>query len=238
MNNKGVSDVDFNTWAEKSFKSRVVVRNREITVVIDGGGLSLVAEAYLTNVEKVYRGTNMVGELNAEDLHRYFKTLVWLRVQQVTTNRLEGHDVRAYAIPAFVGLLLHNIGTVHDDDYGFTLVPSMEKPEDALDVKEMLRISKAIRSLRDAFQPVDFPLRSMRGSVEFMSKAVIGNVVMSYRAHDAQVYAYLAALVNQLILEEASKPFYYVTYGDLNYYHRDTPLGDVDFSVGKGPSDE
>lgn len=214
------------------FKEQGILDNRRIKVMLTGEGLSNLAEAYVEAAQNHYASSRVLDTLKAEDLTKYFYTVLVLRVRGMNpgefrksgqpNNPKYAHDTRALSVPSMIGGLLLKIGVTMDTSYGFILEPVVPADAEVMDFHECLRISRLLWSLKEVFLPVNFPkpVYTDGGCVRFMSKALIGNYVNSYRQADHLEASFAAAIFGATLMEEAQKVFYYVTLGDF-YQYRD-----------------
>jgi len=225
-------------WSARTFQvGALVMRPRELNVRITMDNLQTVLSHYAQQVESKYHSIRAASMFEIGELDRYVRTLTWLRVQRVNRKVEQSYDVRVYPVPALIALILRQIGRVHDDAYGFDIVPQMDKPEDIMGHSEALGFSKVIRSFREAFSIEEFPTTGESGDPMFMSKVILNAVVLSYRRDDPQLYAYLAYLAGNTLVEAAASSHFFVTYGDCAWYDNDSPVGVVE-KIGNDAPDQ
>jgi len=225
-------------WSKSTFQvGALVMRPRELNVRITMDNLQTVLTHYAQQVESKYHSIREASMFEIGDLNRYVKTLTWLRVQRINRKVDRSYDVRDYAVPALIALILRQIGKVHDDEFGFDIVPKMDKPNDVMDHSEASKFSKVIRRFREAFSIEEFPMTGEDGDTMFMSKVILNAVVLSYRRDDPQLYAYLAYLAGNTLVEEAARSHFFVTYGDCTWYDRSSPVGAVE-KIGNDSPDQ
>lgn len=128
-----------------------------------------------------------------EELSRYIDMLVQTRVSYVQGKRVEISPTDRIAVPAYLSLVLSNVGLAQDSTQGIELYPEMVN-EIQIDKEFMLDISRKIRILSNiGIEYADGYVRSRDGSFEFMSMALIDDYVRTWTKDAHPVYALLSS---------------------------------------------
>lgn len=145
-----------------------------------------------------------------EDMERYLKTLIHVRVLQVTDPRqLKEYKSSTYSarVPARVSLLLDNIGEAYDFESNIRFIPTYSIDSDNLmSPEEIVEMSLLMeRYLAEGYTTIQGIKKDKTGSIYLMSKLVVNTPdnlqkVLSYRK-DNPVYAFFASMLKLEILK-------------------------------------
>lgn len=207
----------------KNLKEATIVTRVDVTPSLL---LEDVAKAALSELQRMapYSGYTMISDLEFEDILKYFKTLVWLRcedVKDVRSNSFKPYAglMRHLEVPVLVYQLLIVIGNAMDFDYSISFKPEYSiESEDLLSPDEMLSLSTTFRSMREiGFASVTGLPRTKDGELDFMALCHVEGVVRGYR-NSHPVYGFLAAFFEQKKFNEITGNMCRVIYGyDTDY---------------------
>lgn len=177
------------------------------------------AQVFTTYVETLFQeldsATTLMGgglPFTHEQLLAYCQNLVKIRVDFVNRNRAMFGPTDKLAVPAFLSVVLENIGLAEDLDRGLELYPTLVPFESAMDVSAMSAMSTRLKTLsRYGFEYADGYSRDRSGSWEFMTMSLIEGYVRSLSREAHPVYALMASVFAVHGVEAAISPR--VTYG-------------------------
>lgn len=157
-------------------------------------------------------------DLNEETLLQYAATLVHSRVNYVLGRTVTVHPMDRIAVPAYISLLLSNIGDVKEVTTGIYLHPRIkEEGFVPLTKEEMKKISRKLEMLGAiGLEYSEGYLRDKTGSWDFMTMVVMENAVdvQRYNNQASPVYSVLAATLLVRGVESILVPR--VSYGRLD----------------------
>lgn len=160
-------------------------------------------------------------DMSREDILKYLEGLLYLRVHYVNKSLpascRDQYD-RAWVMPVLVSQLCSHIGkAVELDAKAIVILPITNLPEP--DVDQMISVSAKLRLLGDRGIALATELpRSRDGSYDFMTMNVIQGVVKARSMEVPPVYAFLAAITENRIVEDCFSPR--VSYGSTKRYRQ------------------
>jgi hypothetical protein len=183
--------------------------------------INLMADKLMAEFERMapYAGYAPVSELTSEDIAKYLRTLLWLRVCTVldSADKLANQYrplKKTLAIPVLMYQLLICIGKAYDSDFNLEFVPACSiTEEDLLGPDDMAGLSRLFRSFENSGMKVVYGVpKDAEGELDFMAMSHVDDVVLSYkRSHPS--YGFLASFVRQKKLNEVTGLMSRVIYG-------------------------
>lgn len=177
--------------------------------------------------DELTRDMSRIGELTGikdigmgpEDILKYLKTLVWLRVSLVNNDRskaLLGYASlrKRIAIPVMFYQCLISMGMALDRDYSIRFIPVYSiDSEDLLSPETMQEISDMmVRMEPNGLKLVQGIPKEPEGELDFMALSHVEETVLGYkRSHP--VYGFLASFFAQHSLNEITGTMCRVIYG-------------------------
>lgn len=171
-----------------------------------------------------YAGYSDVSELEVSDIHKYLKTLLWIRVCSVNQSEdklfRDYKKVRPYvAVPVLMYQLLIAVGEAYDQDYAIKFIPAYSPTEnDLLGVPELLALSDVMLRLESrGMKIVKGTPKDPSGELAFMALNHVEDTVLGYQKSHP-VYGFLAAFFKQRQLNEITGTMCRIVYGyDTDY---------------------
>lgn len=190
----------------------------EIKVKIDYSiMLGDFAQAY---EKELYRRNPKKAEiinLTADELGKYFKDIISLRVASVNGKIPEWRQAKELFIPTWIQFVISQIGQVVDTNRGLLITPVVEQ---TYDISKMLDTSSRLRAFevdgvsmhRDAFP------RDNEGDKDTMSMVIIDDFVKSMYETPHPIQSYVSAFIGAKLEEEAAfKILYRIRYDDVSF---------------------
>lgn len=200
--------------------------------ISSGELLDDLAKQYYMEGIRVMRFQTPAYSYTEEELCKYLKTLLFLRVKQANREldkltQPYHSDMRHYVVPAFVHTLLTSIGIASDYDYGFDFYPKTSvEAVDLLSASEMLSVSQALRQQSfEGLKCVDtgVPLQE-EGDLSFMATFNIQGEILGYKK-DHPLFGFYASLFNHEIISDILNPSVLrIRYGATSDYRSLLPL--------------
>lgn len=185
-----------------------------------------------------YAGYADVADLSVDDIHKYLKTLLWIRVCSVTQSDASSFKpykrVRPYvAVPVLMYQLLICVGNAYDNDYAIQFYPAYSPEEsDLLGVTELLAVSDILsRFESNGMKIVTGTPKDTNGELAFMALSHVEDVVTGYRK-DAPVYGFFMSFFKQSQLSMLTGGLSRIVYGYESDYR--VQLGNVFRSFNSG----
>lgn len=176
---------------------------------------AILDQAYAKNKPMADR-----ANITLQELADYFKFLVLKRVEWVNGTATNRNQLQLMWIPAFIDLVLTDIGIVEVREFGIKIVPTSEESssdvmtlDEALAVSSKLgRFSNYITMFRDQFP------RKMSGDLEVMSTALLDGYMKSFSPMVTPGARFVSAyLGNQLRQKEVLSALFRVSYEPENF---------------------
>jgi hypothetical protein len=180
-----------------------------------------MASKLLSEVNRMapYAGYSDVADLTTEDIEKYLKTLVYLRVCKVNetfneTTKLYKSLAKYVEIPVLAYQLLISIGKAYDADYNLEFYPAYNITQDeVLGVAEMEALSSLFRQFTSSgLKTVKGMPNAIDGELDFMAMCHVEDEVVSYRKGHP-VFGFLAAFFRQSKLNSVTGLLCRVLYG-------------------------
>lgn len=220
------------TELQSAFNDSKLVNKPAITIHVEVSStdmIDLMAKKLMAEFQRMapYAGYTPVSDLTSEDIARYLKTLLWLRVCTVLdtadkSSRCYHPLKKSLAIPVLMYQLLICIGRAYDSEFNLEFMPAYSiTEEDLLSPDEMAGLSSLFRSFENSGMKVVYGVPCDReGELDFMAMSHVDDVVVSYkRSHPS--YAFLASFVRQQKLNEVTGLMSRVIYGyDSDYKYQ------------------
>jgi hypothetical protein len=189
-----------------------------------------MANALLSEIQRLVPvgGPKEIADLESDDILKYLKTLLWLRVCNNQQNRTGKYDkgfqaykslYRQVAVPSLQYQQLRAQGEAYDSTYGIRFVDSTSITSDELlGVGDLKVISDVlIRLERLGLKIViGLPLEP-NGDLEFMAMSCVDGVVRSYK-DSHPVYGFLASFCEQQQLDRIDGAMHRIYYGTVSDY--------------------
>lgn len=226
MDKKLNHESEARAFAEKHIKAvpaaivTVEVKVNLASRVLDSYAVELFANA---QVAVEMKGGTM--PFTEEEFVQYVRHLVRIRCDYVNNQRVPFGPTDLLAIPAFVSVVLQNLGKVFHLDLGLELVPVHSGGETATkgypwqesDIQLLKKVSRGIVALGNyGLEYAKGYDRVKEGSFEFMSMSVLDDIVMGVNKEAHVVYALLASFVGLQGIERALSPR--ITYGTTRHF--------------------
>jgi len=183
-----------------------------------------MAELEHKEMERVMRFTVNKIVLSVEEIEKYFKTLLYLRVIQVTDYKnLKDYrfTLKSLNIPVRIYQIILSLGEAIDRDYGIRFLPAMEiEAESLLGANELREYSDRLSVLiPEGYLVVETGLPSaINGELGFMACLLISDEkVFSYRK-DHPVYGFIASFFKSELINKAFDMDYRIYYGSKEDY--------------------
>jgi hypothetical protein len=166
-----------------------------------------------------YVGAHDVSDLEPEDISKYLKTLVWMRVKRVNggfEDKFKAYRPleRVLAVPVLAYQALIAIGEAWDRDFSIKFIPTYSISEtDLLAPDDMAAISDVLsRMERSGVKVVYGTPREEKGELDFMALCHVEGEVLGYRTSHP-VYGFLASFFEQKKLNEITGTMCRIIYG-------------------------
>lgn len=166
--------------------------------------------------------------VTSEQLLSYCQSLVLARVDYVNSNRPTVTPRDQVVVPAFLSVVLQNLGTVTEHGIGYVFKPrairfegdvEMHPVRSPLTQDEIFDISMKLWRLKDfGLEFAEELPRDRNGSFDFMTMQFIQNTLVTHNPGTAPVQALLAALLELRLVEAVFTPR--VRYGDVTVFRR------------------
>jgi hypothetical protein len=193
----------------------------EVKLVTDV--LSSYGSELFNNIQGVIdmRGGNL--PFSEDELQKYLSLLVRLRVAYVNNKRVPYRPTDLIAVPAFVSVVLQNLGVVHHLELGLELRPVINGDNcetwSEEDLRLMTKVSRGITALGNyGLEYAKGYDRMKEGSFDFMTMSVLKDKVMGITREAHPVYALLASVLNLTGIEIALSPR--IIYGSITHFKR------------------
>lgn len=184
------------------------------------------SEVLLTYSEELFNNINMAVSLKGgnfmieeEEFMKYINTIIKMRIDYVRGYRVMCGPTERFVVPAFLSLVLSNIGRARHLDYGIELVPKLvgdlkgqvfDKQADFMTVSNALRLLRGI-----GLEYAEGYSRDKEGSFDFMTMTLIDGIVRNISKEPHPVYALLSATLNVRGIESVLSPR--ITYGNVSH---------------------
>lgn len=172
-------------------------------------------------MERVVKYASNVTLPDVDQMTKYLKNLIFLRVQLVENAKMDHsfkNIVNAIYVPARWYTLLDNLGEAHDASTNIKFVPVYQlDASDVLSAEDMLEISDMMQVIKpDGYSCVKGIPRHNDGSVEMMAKVALaeGQALDTIRGMkvDNPVFAFFANLFQMEVVD--------LTYADMDKMYR------------------
>jgi len=176
------------------------------------------AKAFLDQVWSVDEPLANRVNINEQELIDYIYFLIAQRVNFVNGVKSNGFKLQKLWIPAFVDLLLTEIGEVQIREFGITIKPVLGDI-DVISFDEALNTSVKLSRFSDKISMYtnQFP-RTPEGDVEVMSTAFVDEYLKSFSNTISPASRFVAAyLGNQLKAKEVLRGLFRVSYEPVDY---------------------
>jgi hypothetical protein len=175
-------------------------------------------------MQRVMRFTNNDVELDVQEIDKYLKTILYLRVQQVNDSKfLKKYKFakKNLNIPVRIYQILLSLGEAVDRDYGIRFVPAMDiDSEDLLSPEQLREYSDRMAVLiPEGYLVVETGLpTSTYGELGFMACLLVSQEkIYSYRK-DHPVYGFIASFFKSELVNKAFDMDYRIYYGSVEDY--------------------
>ena len=179
-------------------------------------GLDSVGTTYVTalfdNAESAISHQGGKIQFNLDELSEYVRTLIAVRCAKVTRSKLPNWLTAKndWVIPAFVSVVLENIGEVKDVGLGIHISPEME--EVIIDELVFNKVERELRSLAKlGFEYASAIPRAPSGSWDFMTMQVVDSEIANHDGKAHACYSLLRSFVNMSTIQSVLLPR--VSYG-------------------------
>lgn len=195
-----------------------------VTKLRDSEFIRKVAVFELHELKRVTKFAGNVELPSIDDMERYLKTALYLRVEYVTKGKLNEYAAvqRTIRIPERWYTILVNVGEAKNQQLNFKFVPEFSfdnfEPMSVPEIKEISELFDLY--LQDGYGTLPGLPKSKDGSLHFMAKTIIGDTVRGIDV-DSPVYAFLASVVNSEIINDTYKDLdllFRVNYSDVETY--------------------
>jgi hypothetical protein len=181
--------------------------------------LELQNKVLTSYVETLYQelesATSIMGgsvPFSLGELVNYCQQLVKIRVDYVNRTHAMFGPTEKLAVPAFLSVVLENIGLAEDVDRGIELYPTLSGFESLMSAQEMSMMTTKLKTLsRYGFEYAEGYSRDRKGSWDFMTMTLIDGYVRSISKEAHPVYALMASVLATHGVEAAMSPR--ITYG-------------------------
>lgn len=173
-----------------------------------------VARFEITELNRVLRCASNVTIPNVDEMERYLLTLLELRCKAANEERLGDYVniVKRVRVPARWYTILLNVGQALDRTRNFQFVPEFKIEYKMMTVQELKDMSELLEEYYpDGYTTVPGLPRAIDGSLHFMAKTMINDVVMGADVENP-VYAFLSAVLRAEVISD--------TYEDLSLMFR------------------
>lgn len=213
-----------NTALQSSFTDSKTVNKATITVRVEMKPSKLVetlSVEVLKEMQRLVPSTQFkdVDDLCSEDISRYLKTLIWMRVQQCADDFTPAYKAyfrirKLVSVPVMAYQLLIPIGVATDRDFSIRFEPEYSITEsELLSPDEMRAISDVMSRLESNGFKMEIGIpQSPEGELDFMALCHVEDVVLGYRKSHP-VYGFLASFFVQKKLNEITGSMCRVIYG-------------------------
>jgi len=186
--------------------------------------VSQVLHAYgselYSNVEGVVMMRGGSVPFTEEELQSYLQQLVRLRVDYVNNQRVPYRPTDLIAVPAFVSVVLQNLGVVHHLELGLELRPVIDGGKGAWseeDLEVLKKVSRGIIAMGNyGLEYAKGYDRNKEGSFDFMTMSVLNDTVMGITREAHPVNALLASALALEGVEVALSPR--IVYGTMSHF--------------------
>lgn len=228
MENKTIDQrrIEWETTAKEFFPEPHVESMVKQTVKLEPSDLiSDMARLENMEMQRVMRFTTNNVVLSTEEIEKYFKTIIYLRVLQVTGGKkfstYANFAMKTMNIPVRLYQIILSLGEAIDRDYGIKFVPSMElDAEMLLGLTELQELSDKISVLiPEGYLVVETGLpTTTNGELGFMACLLVNDEkVYSYRK-DHPVYGFIASFFKSELISKAFSIDYRMYYGSVEDY--------------------
>jgi hypothetical protein len=169
----------------------------EVLTNVDSAVYKEYVEQFVLNLLSAQEIEGNKATFTVEDMDRYLKTLVQVRIKMVSRAKVEFTWKDTIAIPAFFALLLSKIGKSTDYTLGVTIVPKFDETDfKAMEFKEVRNFSNKLFSAARRFRfelATQLP-RDLNGDWEFMSMQLVEGQIRHHSGDPAPYKAVLASV--------------------------------------------
>lgn len=175
-------------------------------------------------MQRVMRFTTSDVVLDVEEIEKYLKTILYLRVLQVNDSKSLGNyrfTLKDLNIPVRLYQIILSLGEAVDRDYGIRFLPVIEvDSEDLLGPEELRQYSDRLSILiPEGYLVVETGLpTSTYGELGFMACLLVSQEkIYSYRK-DHPVYGFIASFFKSELINKAFDMDYRIYYGSVEDY--------------------
>jgi hypothetical protein len=169
----------------------------EVSTNVDSAVYREYVEQFVLNLSSAQEIEGVETVFTLEDMDRYLRTLVLVRVKMVCREKVDFGWKDTIAIPAFFALLLSKIGKSTDYTLGVTIVPKFDDLSfDPMEFKEVRAFSNKLFSASRRFRfelSTQLP-RDLKGDWEFMSMQLFEDQIRHHTGEAAPYKAVLASV--------------------------------------------
>lgn len=179
-------------------------------------GLDTIGREYVSalfdNAESAVSKQGGRLRFDISDLQDYVSTLIAVRCAKVTRSKLPVWLAAKndWVIPAFVSVVLENIGEVRDNGLGIQISPEME--DITIEELNFLTVENELRSLSNlGFEYASAIPRSPSGSWDFMTMQVVDSEIANHDGKAHACYSLLRSFISMTTISSVLLPR--VSYG-------------------------
>lgn len=191
----------------------------EITVGIDSPVLVSYLTAFYDQLEAIVHHQGGTLSITFEELETYIRAMIYSRVEYVNNRKPICHWRDELRVPAFLSIVLENMGKVDVADKGLLLVPKFRGEVPDVSLSWMQSISRKLKLFEN--HGVHFAegySRDTHGEYNFMTLELMNNKVMATENVAPPVYALLAGtLAIQGLSSVLSSQSFRVEYADVSH---------------------
>jgi len=178
--------------------------------------LNELCDLYMDLIESVER--RQVDQKFRSDFLAYMYTCYAIRLYIVCdSNRLRTSfpQWKRISVPAVWATILDLVGEAVDVDTNIVIVPKADiQIDELMSMEQLAKFNIYLRSFSRSLVLVDFP-SERKGNLDFMSKVVVNNEILSYRRENHPAYALLTSIIQKETNEAVFLNMCRVTYGTL-----------------------
>jgi hypothetical protein len=184
----------------------------EVTCTLTDEMLDAYVEALAQIIVQADVGGSMDLKETTNELKTYIKQLIIFRIRYVRGERIPMHPKdRGWIVPAFISIVLEQIGRVDDPTTGLILTPALTKEQTETPLWDEVTLLKKGRWLRmicdraNIEYAIELPAQK-EGNPEMMTLQVIDDEVRGEDGTHAGVYALIAGFLGIKVLENVLCP--------------------------------
>lgn len=186
---------------------RVVGEKVVLTTTLSVGDfVDKIARFEVNEMQRITRFAGNIKLPTIDEMRHYLVTLLQVRVQHVNGQRQNFNRlIRTVRVPSRWFILLAQIGIAKDHSRKFEFVPNLELPEkfEGMDIEQVEEISWLMESLlQEGYMTSPGVPLAIDGSLEFMAKTKIGNIIKGMDTDNA-VYGFLAAILENDVASDS-----------------------------------